>query len=242
LVLDVKTVAVGGTITLNGAGPALGSYCTSTPSSGSPADVTFTETTTGYNFSFGVPCASSTFTWSGVVYPGTYRVSVMGRGPVWSNLPNASGYVVNAALAVTAAASNLVLDVKTVSVDGTVTLNGAGPTLGSYCPVTATASNLVLDVKTASVGGTVTLNGAVPTLGSYCTSSPSSGSSADVAFTETTTGYNFSFGVPCSSSTFAWSGVLYPGTYRVSVMGRGPVWSNLPDASGYVVVPRIAVP
>ena len=124
IVLDVKTVTVSGTVTLNGAAPVPISGCSS---SYGIATVTLTETTNGYSFQQTVPCTSNA--WNVTVYPGTYRAEVQG---VESNVPGTS-YVANAALALTAAQSNIALDVKTVAASGTVTLNGAAPVPISGC-------------------------------------------------------------------------------------------------------------
>ena len=181
LVLDVKTVAIDGKVTLNGAAP------TSTCMTSSPASVVLQELTLGYSLTIAVPC-NALFAWSGNVYPGTYRVSVVGNSN--SNLPQGSAFVANPALVISASQTALVLDVKTVTVGGKITLNGAEPT-------------------------------------STCTSS----SPASVLLREVTQGYSLTIAVPCNTM-FAWSGTVYPGTYKVSVAGNSN--SNLPQGSAFI--------
>ena len=86
LVFDVRTVAVSGLVLQNGAMP------TSTCSSSARATVRFVDTRRNYDISIPVPCngANTPFTFSGSVYPGTYRVTVAGG---LSSLPGAP-YVV----------------------------------------------------------------------------------------------------------------------------------------------------
>jgi hypothetical protein len=185
--LNVQTFTVGGTITLNGAAPAPTTFCMSTPTA-TQAMVTLQDATNGYQFSFTVPCSSTTLAWTGTVFPGNYQVKVTGQ-PSYSTLPE-SPFVANAAMAV----------------------SGNSP------------SN-ALDVKTANIGGTITLNGATPTSDPACTSSPTT-TKAIVRLSNDKLGYSFDLDVPCSSSTFAWSGAIFPGTYDVSVAGAN--YSNLP--------------
>ena len=182
LILDVKTVTVAGTVTLNGAAP------TSTCMTSSPATVQFQEINQGYTLSIAVPC-TPTFAFSGTLYPGNYKVTVLGNSN--SNLPQGTAFVANPALELAVDKTGVVFDVKTVSIDGKVTLNGAPPS--SSCS----------------------------------TSSP-----ATVLLHEITQGYNLTIAVPCTPS-FAWSGNIYPGTYKVSVAGNSN--SNLPQGTAFVV-------
>lgn len=188
LVLDVKTVNIAGKVTLNGALPV------STCSSASPATVNLQETTYGYNLNIPVPCGTG-FAWSGVVYPGTYKVAVLGNS--YANLPQGSAYVVDPALSLTAGRTGLSLDVKTVTLSGKVTLNGATP--AATC---------------------------------------SSASPATVILQDAAQGYSLSVPVPCNSM-FAWSGTVYPGTYKVLVAGNS--YSNLPVGSSFVASPALKV-
>src|SRR4029079_10336038 len=73
-----------------------------------------------------------------------------------------------------------------------------------------------IDVKTVNVGGTITLNGAAPTTLPACNAQPAS-SKANVHLVDTARGYSFDLPVPCSATTFAWTGVVFPGTYKVTV-------------------------
>jgi hypothetical protein len=119
---DVKAFSVSGLITLNGAQPTSG--C----SSADRAYVHFDDDAKGYHFQLPVPCngGSTPFTYSGFVYPGTYKVSVAGG---LSNLPSVP-FLANPSLVINANAANLNYDVKAFSVSGLVTLNGAQPTSG----------------------------------------------------------------------------------------------------------------
>jgi hypothetical protein len=138
--LDVKTVTVSGTVTLNGAAPTPTSACGS--SSFTSAVVTLTEKTYGYTFSLDVPCTSNT--WSTSLFPGTYRATVQGYA---SNIPSAA-YVASASLALTSSQTNIDLDVKTVTASGTVTINGATPTPTSACGSSSFTSAVVTLTET----------------------------------------------------------------------------------------------
>ena len=164
------------------------------------AVVRLTNATLGYAFDFQVPCSSSTFAWSGQVFPGTYKVTVSGSN--YSNLPT-EAFVANASL-----------DVSTA------------------------VSGQTLDVKTAPVGGTLALNGAQPSTTTACNPNPTA-TKANVAFVDSTSGYAFQVPVACSATNFAWTGVVYPGTYRISVAGANG-YSNLPS-EGFLVTPRLKV-
>ena len=125
LALDVKTVTVGGAITVNGQ-PPTAEY----QSSQTGATVHLVDATQGYSFSLFAACAAAPgaacpLTFSGPVYPGTYRVTV--GGTYLNEFPGAS-FLANPNLVVTASQPNLALDVKTVTVGGTVTVNGQPPT------------------------------------------------------------------------------------------------------------------
>lgn len=200
--LDVKTVNVSGTITLNGMTPPPSANCTATPTA-TQATVTLADAQHGYGFSFPVLCSSATLAWSGVVFPGSYRVSVTGGSSFYTTLP-AQSFTAQPAL-------NINSDV----------------------------SGDVLDVKTANASGTITLDGATPGSSAACTNSPTS-TKAQVSLTDATNGYAFSMAVPCSSSSFAWSGSLYPGTYQVRVAGAA-AYSNVP-AQPYLANSALVVP
>ncbi len=193
LTLNVQSFTVSGVVTLNGAQP------TSTCSSADRATVRMEDSQRGYTFNIPVPCngGSSVFTFTGAVYPGTYRVSVIGG---LSNLPQGTPYIANQALTVSGNLSNVTLNVQAISIAGTVTLNGAQPT--STC---------------------------------------SSADRAIVRFEDASRGYTFNISVPCNggSSAFTFSGSVYPGTYRVSVIGG---LSNLPQGTPYMAIAALAVP
>jgi hypothetical protein len=192
LAFDVKAVPVGGTVTLNGAVPPTDpSDCASNPL-WPKAWVNLVETTLGYKWSFAVPCNSANFAFSGVVFPGVYKVTIS------EDFSNDEGYLIDAAL-----------------------------------PITTATTQLVLDKKNVAVHGTVTLNGSLPTDDPACAGNPTS-SKASVYFTETTLGYAFRFDVPCSSANYEWSGLVFPGTYKVSLSGS---YSNLPGAIVYPAMP-----
>ena len=89
-----------------------------------------------------------------------------------------------------------------------------------------------------AVGGSLTLNGAAPSTTTACNPNPTA-TKANVEFVDATSGYAFAVPVACSAANFAWSGVVYPGTYRISVAGASG-YSNLPS-EGYLVTPRLKV-
>src|SRR5207237_1031961 len=89
-------------------------------------------------------------------------------------------------------------------------------------------TGLVLDVKTVKVSGTITLNGAASTTGTSCPGSPTD-YKARVSFHEVNHGYDFEQYVLCKDSGFDFQGVIFPGTYSVSVYGgHYSGFSNLP--------------
>jgi len=187
--VDVKTVNVAGTVTLNGAAPTTLPSCNPSPST-SKATVQLVDTARGYHFELPVPCSASTFSWSGVVFPGSYKVYVTGDSN-YSSLPT-QAFVANGQL-----------------------------------DVSSDAMSVALDVKTASVGGTITLNGAAPTTTAACTGNAGV-AKATVHLVDAADGYRFDLDVPCSSTTFQWGGVVFPGTYVVSIDGDGR-YSNVPS-------------
>ncbi len=197
LVFDLKTVHVGGQITLNGAVPrAITANCSATVNPDQfKARVTFTETTFGQIFYADSLCSDSSFSFVGDIYPGTYEVSVSGSiPPGMSNLPD-SASLVEKGLVVTADKTGLSYDLKTVQLSGQVTLNGAAPANGPDCASFPAAEK------------------------------------ARVELIEITQGYYFRLPMSCTDTGFAFSGPVYPGTYRVSVKGlseNGFHLSNLP--------------
>jgi hypothetical protein len=146
--LDVKTANVAGTLTLNGAAPTSDPSCTGNPTQ-TKATVTLRDAKLGYSFTFNVPCSSSTFAWTGQVFPSSYVVNVSGGS--YSNLPSES-FLANGALAVSSDVTGQVLDVKTSTVGGTLTLNGAAPSTTTYCNPNPTATKANIDFVDASDG------------------------------------------------------------------------------------------
>jgi hypothetical protein len=85
--LDVQSVTVSGTVTVNGAAPVATASCNADYG---VALVTLVETTYGYQFTAIVPCENDA--WTATVYPGTYRITVEGE---YSNIPPAGEVVVD---------------------------------------------------------------------------------------------------------------------------------------------------
>ena len=135
LVLNVQTVKLSGKVTLNGALPIPEATCTTNPSYVT-SRIRLTEITKGYSFSFATTCKDNDFAFAGEVFPGTYRVTVDGTN-AYSSLP-AAAFVTDAALVVAADKSGVVLDVKTVKLSGSVTLNGAAPMPEPTCTTNPT--------------------------------------------------------------------------------------------------------
>jgi hypothetical protein len=124
LVLDVKTVKVSGTVTVNGATPATKPACSPTTVE---AVVHLVDSARGHSFDVPVLCSSTSATFDAVVFPGDYTITVTGD-PDLSELPSAPFTMPKLSLA--ADKTGLALDVKLIAIDGTVTLNGAIPTAG----------------------------------------------------------------------------------------------------------------
>jgi hypothetical protein len=87
---DGKTIALTGTITLNGAAPSTGGYCPNYPTSEYKARVIFTDSAQGHSVEARVLCGSASYTFDVVLVPGTYEVRVIGRSSPETNLPLAS--------------------------------------------------------------------------------------------------------------------------------------------------------
>jgi hypothetical protein len=214
LVIPARSkVPISGKVTLNGATPMDSGTCT-----GQKVAIRWTETGSGViQGSFPVPCGAADYAFSGALFPGTYEVVISGLAG--TTLPQ-HGYVFSTDLVVSAAATNQVLDVKTVPVSGTVTLNGAPPTDGAGCsgnPLGSKATLVFLsqyEAERAALPPTMPPNLLGTRLGIAC------------------------------SSPYAFSGDLYPGTYSIAVVGTANA-SNLPlNGSPYMVpsIARIAIP
>ena len=163
--LDVKTVTVSGKVTLNGATPSIGASCAGNPNINTSV-IEFTEKTSKYVFYLGTYCKDNTYSYSGSVYPGTYSVRVNNpNGSGVGNIPMASSnsisFVANNALALTANATGVDLNVNTVSVSGKVTLNGATPTIGVNCAGNPNLNTAVIELTEKTAGY-------VFYLGTYC--------------------------------------------------------------------------
>lgn len=152
LMFDVKTITVAGRLTLNGATPTRGTYCTGNPN-GQSATVSFGDTTRGIYFDLPIPCSDPTFSFSGSIYPGSYKVAFMNElSPGSSNIP-LRGILAGPPLTVAANTSGLVLDIKTVNASGRITFNGAAPIRGASCaanPTNATAAVYFTDKTTGN--------------------------------------------------------------------------------------------
>jgi hypothetical protein len=88
LALDVKTLGVGGTVTVNGQ-PPTAEY----QSSQTGASINFVDNTSGYSFSAFAKCTAAAgvacpLSFTGPVYPGIYTVSV--SGTYLNEMPGAS--------------------------------------------------------------------------------------------------------------------------------------------------------
>ena len=142
LAYDVKTFSVSGAVTLNGANPVSSDtscYASGTATNFPRGSVVLTDAAQGISFRADLQgCTNTAATFSTNVFPGTYKVTVAGSS---SNLPGAA-YVGSTGLAVSAAVANLAYDVKTFSVSGAVTLNGANPVSSdTSCYASGTATN-----------------------------------------------------------------------------------------------------
>lgn len=154
---DVKSAAVTGTLTLNGAVPAdLGTACLNSPNV-DKAVVTFTEKSKGYVLASRVRCSSATYAYGAALYPGTWDVRVAGVSNR-SALP-AAAYQAEGAWVVAAGAATKVLDVKTVAVAGKVTLAGGAPMdVGTHCAMFPNDPKAVVTFRDAARGYALPVN------------------------------------------------------------------------------------
>ena len=141
LVLDVippdsLQVRVAGRITLNGAAPRSTSDCSATRNPEyAKATVQFTDKKTGLTTDATLLCKDAGYEWVTQLAPGSYMVRVQGAGSDFSNLPEQS-FVADPSLVVSGDITGKVLDVKTLSASGRITLNGAAPRNTSDCSAT----------------------------------------------------------------------------------------------------------
>ena len=194
LTFNVATLEISGKVTTNGAAPVDSGDCNGTYYY--RGYVRLTETTHGYSFAFPLQGCSGDATFSGTIFPGTYRVTVEGG---YSDLPSGT-YVANAALPINASTNTLAFNVASFAVSGKVTHNGAAP------------------VDSGDCNGTYYYRGYV-------------------RLTETTNGYSFTFPLQDCSGDATFSGIVFPGTYRVTVNGS---YSDLPSTTS-VVLPSLVV-
>ena len=110
--------------------------------------------------------------------------------------------------------------------------------------VSADLTGQVFDVKTVQIGGKVTLNGKDPELTADCSTTRNPYErKAQVQFLETSKGYSFTYGARCMDAAFEVAGMLYPGTYRVSVSrGSSVATSNLPRRHSSPTAPSSSPP
>jgi hypothetical protein len=160
LSLNVPSVPVSGVITLNGDTPT--STCNSVI--GDKATITFTTDQVLTHTSIACTTGSS-FAFSYYMLPDTYGIQV--NGEMFSNLPN--GQVGFPSLKVEKPITDLVLNVTTQKLAGTVTVNGgpakgcaSGQTAGylQFC-LTASSEPTTLPIVCGS-GGALSFSGAVP--------------------------------------------------------------------------------
>lgn len=274
---DEKTLHVSGVVTSNGVVPD--QSCAGDELRG---QVFFYAEDGVASFALPIPCATAgePFTWSGDIYPGAYRVAVMGTE---SSLPPMT-ITVASGLEVRADRDDFAFDVANHRVAGTLTQNGVTPsctagseaaqvlfdepttgaffsfpipcpdagqplgwsgtvtpgtyrvrllgenvafptsmhTLETALPVEADVLDLAHDVTTYPISGTVTLNGQVPGQPASCR-----GSRGHVSLESTADGAQ-AIQIPCAAAgtPFTFSGVVYAGSYVVTVTGQN---SDLPN-------------
>jgi hypothetical protein len=196
---------------LNGASLGVGTYCQNDPSA-AKVRVTFLETTTHAAFSADSPCSADD-TFALQLAPGTYSVSTTTVYDNASSYPSGT-FVVNPSFAVPATGATL-FDLRTLAVDGHLTLNGGPLGVGTYCSNNPSATKVRLTFTDATATPTFSLLDMWNAL-------PATSASADV---------------PCGA-TDSFSVLLPPGTYRVGATGVYDGASSLPSGS-FTAVGRI---
>src|SRR5262249_26263798 len=88
---------------------------------------------------------------------------------------------------------------------------------GISVDVSAPITDLAVDVTAHAVSGAVTVNGAAPPA---CTGAAGA-LWGEINAYEPTKKYNFNLDVPCAPGPFAFSELLYPGSYHVTVSING---------------------
>ncbi len=159
--LDIQTRAVGGTLLVDGKAPALTGNCSSTSTS-IVGTVTLTEKSLGYSFSFTVSCKDSWskgFSWSGKVFPGVYEVRAGGE-PYYANLPSGLQKVIGSLDLQSYGKTDIVLDIQTRAVGGTILVDGKAPVLTGNCSTTSTSmvGSVTLTEKTQGYSFTFTVS------------------------------------------------------------------------------------
>ncbi len=209
LFLDAKAYTVSGTVTRNGGRSQ--KSCANLPG-GAIAKVLFDETTTGNHIELLARCvdsaAASNVTFSGLVYSGTYRVSVAGvdlKDGAVTSLPAPGAQQVKAKVVVNANVSALALDAKTVHLSGKVTQNG-GPG-GAACDMQGDkAAKVLLD--------------------------------------ELDSHSHIELIASCESSGMAnlrFGDAVFPGVYRVSLVGISSYTTNIPELPPTPILPRLQI-
>lgn len=135
---DERTIEVAGVVTANGLVPD--QSCAGDELRG---QVFFYAEDGVASFALPIPCAAAgaPFAWSGAIYPGVYRVAVMGAH---SSLPP-STITVASSLAVQADRDDFAFDVANHRVAGTLTENGGTPS----CVAGSEAAQVLLDEPTS---------------------------------------------------------------------------------------------
>jgi hypothetical protein len=108
--------------------------------------------------------------------------------------------------------------------------------LASTVDASVSKSGINVDVLTTNVAGKVTLNGMQPSTTTACNANPSSHKAAVQLF-NIDHGATFSLPILCSSVDFSFVGVVFPGSYRISVSGAGG-FSSLPKNT-FLAVPKL---
>jgi hypothetical protein len=208
---DVKTVPLTGSLTLNGGPLGTGSHCQTYPTD-AKVRVTFVDTTTHAEFSADSPCSAGD-TFALQLAPGTYAVTTSTIYDQTSGYPSGT-FLVNPSFAVPASAG-ATFDLKTIPVDGHVTLNGASLGIGSHCTTYPSDAKLRLtftDASATPIFGLLDLLHALPT----------TSTSADVT---------------CGAAD-AFALQIPPGTYRIAASSIYDQASSLPSGT-FTAVGRI---
>jgi hypothetical protein len=153
LVLNEVGHAVSGVIRVNGANPTFSvpTYCSQSGNlNDAIAQVRFRDRAKGYDALAYVRCNSS-FGFSTLLPSGTYEVRVESSsysGNAGINLLPVS-YLINPALTVSGATSNLVLNEQGFTVSGTIQVNGAAPTFSvpTYCSQSGNLNDAIAQVR-----------------------------------------------------------------------------------------------